>query len=114
MVHRYRDRICICKDILLKLYEHGELNQSKLLSYCGLNNTKHKKILDDMMKKGVACRTEQDWRSKTIIKYKISEKGKEILRDILEHYELLFLRNESDSCEDNDTLLLYQQTHPEK
>jgi predicted transcriptional regulator len=56
-VHEYRDRIYIRKDILLKLYENGELNQSKLMSYCGLNNVKHKKILDDMLKKGIINRT---------------------------------------------------------
>lgn len=51
MVHEYRDRIYIRKDILLKLYEYGNLNQNKLMSYCGLNNVKHKEILDDMAKK---------------------------------------------------------------
>ena len=59
MVHEYRDRIYIRKDILLKLYEYGELNQSKLMSYCGLNNVKHKVILDDMVKKEMIIRTEE-------------------------------------------------------
>jgi hypothetical protein len=35
MVHEYRDRVYIRKDIILKLSEYGELNQSKLMSYCG-------------------------------------------------------------------------------
>jgi predicted transcriptional regulator len=85
-VHEYRDRIYIRKDILLKLYEYGELNQSKLMSYCGLNNVKHKEILDDMVKKGVITRVEEAWGNKTIIKYKPS--------DILEPYESLFPRSE--------------------
>jgi len=68
LVHEYRDRIYIRKDILLKLYEYGELNQSKLMSYCGLNNVKHKEILDDMVKKGVITRVEEAWGNKTIIK----------------------------------------------
>ena len=51
MVHECRDRIYIRKDILLKLYEYGNLNQTKLMSYCGLNSVKHKEILDDMAKK---------------------------------------------------------------
>jgi predicted transcriptional regulator len=51
--------VYIRKDILLKLYEHGELNQSKLMSYCGLNNVKHKGILDDMVKKQMIIRTEE-------------------------------------------------------
>jgi predicted transcriptional regulator len=96
LVHEYRDRIYIRKDILLKLYEYGELNQSKLMSYCGLNNVKHKEILDDMVKKGIISRMEEAWGNKTIIKYNTSEKGREILREILEPYEALFPRNEAD------------------
>jgi hypothetical protein len=46
LVHEYRDRIYIRKDIMFKLYEYGELNQSRLMSYCGLNNVKHKEIID--------------------------------------------------------------------
>jgi predicted transcriptional regulator len=94
LVHEYRDRIYIRKDILLKLYEHGEINQSKLMSYCGLNNVKHKEILDVMVEKGMIKRVEEAWGSKTIIKYSISEKGSSILREILEPYEELFPRNE--------------------
>lgn len=94
LVHEYRDRVYIRKDILLKLYENGELNQSKLMSYCGLNNVKHKKILDDMLKKGIITRTAEAWGNKTIIKYKVSEKGRQILREILEPYEALFPRSE--------------------
>jgi predicted transcriptional regulator len=51
MVHEYRDRVYIRKDVILKLSEYGELNQSKLMSYCGLNNIKHKEIIDDMVEK---------------------------------------------------------------
>ncbi|HYO06766.1 MAG TPA: winged helix-turn-helix domain-containing protein [Phototrophicaceae bacterium] len=96
MVHEYRDRIYIRKDILFKLYEYGELNQSKLMSYCGLNNVKHKEILDSMVKKELITRTEEAWGSKRIIKYKVSEKGRDILREVLEPYESLFPRNDSD------------------
>jgi predicted transcriptional regulator len=98
MVHEYRDRIYIRKDILLKLYDYGELNQSKLMSYCGLNNVKHKDLLDDMVKKNMIDKVEEAWGSKNIIKYRISEKGREILREILEPYESLFPRmNPKDS-----------------
>jgi predicted transcriptional regulator len=78
----------------LKLYEHGEINQSKLMSYCGMNNVKHKEILDSMVEKGLIKRNEESWGSKTIIKYKISEKGASILREIFEPYEELFPRKE--------------------
>ena len=94
LVHEYRDRIYIRKDILLKLYEYGELNQSKLMSYCGLNNVKHKGILDDMVEKEMIIRTEEPWGNKTVIKYRVSEKGNDILREILEPYESLFPRDE--------------------
>lgn len=94
MVHEYRDRIYIRKDIILKLSEYGELNQSKLMSYCGLNNVKHREILDDMVEKGMIERFEEAWGNKTIIKYKVSEKGRGILREILDPYEALFPRRE--------------------
>jgi predicted transcriptional regulator len=96
VVHEYRDRIFIRKDILLKLCEYGEINQSKLMSYCGLNNVKHKEILDDMVKKELINRMEQNWGSKIIINYKISEKGISILNEILAPYEELFPRNEKE------------------
>jgi predicted transcriptional regulator len=33
----YRDRIYIVKDVILKLVEYSELNQTALVSFCGLN-----------------------------------------------------------------------------
>lgn len=92
LVHEYRDRAYIRKDIILKLYEHGELNQSKLMSICGLNNVKHKEILDEMVKKELITRKEEPWGNKSIIKYKVSEKGHVLLKEILEPYEKLFPR----------------------
>jgi predicted transcriptional regulator len=77
---------------MLKLFEYGELNQSKLISYCGLNNAKHREIIDDMVEKDLITRTEESWGAKTITKYMISEKGMEILRKVLEPYEALFPR----------------------
>ena len=95
MSHEYRDRIYIRKDIILKLSEYGELNQTSLLSYCGLNLVKHKDILDDMEAKGIIVRTEEPWGNKKIIKYKVSEKGKEFCRLILDPYEEMFPRRDS-------------------
>lgn len=92
MVQEYRDRIYIRKDIILKLSEYGELNQSKLMSYCGLNNVKHKTIIDDMVEKELIARFEEPWGDKMIIKYKVSEKGMTTFMDILEPYEVLFPR----------------------
>jgi predicted transcriptional regulator len=95
LVHEYRDRIYIRKDILFKLYEHGEMNQSKLMSFCGLNNVKHRGILDDMVKKELLVRIEEPWGNKSIIKYKVSEKGRAILKEILDPYEELFPRGKA-------------------
>jgi len=96
MVHGYRDRIYIRKDILLKLYEYGEMNQSRLISICGLNNVKHKGILDSMVTKQLIERREEPWGNKTIYKYHISEQGKTVLRDILQRYEDLFPREDAE------------------
>lgn len=78
------------------LSEYGEMNQTKLLSYSGLNIAKHKEILEDMEKKGLIERTEEAWGKKTIIKYKVSPKGNEFFKLILEPYEEMFPRTEKD------------------
>jgi predicted transcriptional regulator len=92
MSHEYRDRIYIRKDIILKLTEYGELNQTALLSYCGLNLAKHKDILEDMEKKEIIKKIEEPWGNKKVIKYSVTEKGKEFCRRILEPYEEMFPR----------------------
>ncbi len=97
MVHEYRDRVYIRKDVILKLSEYGELNQTRLMSYCGLNNVKHRGIIDDMVDKGLIERFEEPWGNKIIIKYRVSEKGRAILQSILEPYEVLFPRSEGEN-----------------
>ena len=94
MAHEHRDRIYIRKDIILKLSEHGELNQSRLMSYCGLNNVKHRGIVDELVEKGLIERTEESWGAKKIIKYRVSEKGRALASQIFEPYEALFPRSE--------------------
>ncbi len=78
------------------LSEYGELNQTKLLSYCGLNIVKHKQILDSMEKKGLIERKIEPWGKKSIIKYKVSPKGHEFFKLILEPYEEMFPRMDGD------------------
>lgn len=90
--HEYRDRIYIRKDIILKLTEYGQLNQTSLLSYCGLNLVKHKEILDDMEAKGIILRAEEQWGNKKIIKYSVTERGRQFCRQILDPYEEMFPR----------------------
>jgi predicted transcriptional regulator len=94
MPHEYRDRIYMRKDVILKLSSYGELNQSKLMSYCGFNNSKHREILDELVEKGFIVRLEESWGSKKIVKYRVSEKGAKLAREILEPYESLFPRKE--------------------
>jgi len=84
--------VYIRKDIILKLTEYGELNQTSLLSYCGLNLVKHKDILDDMEAKDIIRKTEEPWGNKRIIKYSVTEKGREFCRLILDPYEEMFPR----------------------
>ena len=98
MVHEHRERIYIRKDIIIKLAEYGEMNQSKLMSYCGLNNVKHKVIIDEMVKKELITRIEEPWGGKKIIKYKVSEKGRSLVKEVLEPYELLFPRTETEEA----------------
>ena len=78
------------------LSEYGEMNQTKLLSYSGLNIAKHKEILEDMEQKGLIERKEEAWGKKTIIKYKVSPKGNEFFKLILEPYEEMFPRSKGD------------------
>lgn len=98
--HEYRDRIFIRKDIILKLTEYGELNQTSLLSYCGLNLVKHKDILEEMEGKGIISKSEEPWGNKKIIKYRVTEKGRQFCRQILEPYEEMFPRR--DQAKNND------------
>ncbi len=94
MSHEYRERVYIVKDIILKLTEYGELNQTSLLSYCGLNLVKHKNILESLEQKGIIKRIEEPWGNKKIIKYSVTEKGREFCNKILEAYEEMFPRKE--------------------
>ena len=81
----------------MKLYESGEMNQSRLLSSCGLNNAKHKEILEDMAEKGfLDYRIDQE-KNQSVLKYRISEKGIDLLKEVFERYELLFPRGEKNA-----------------
>jgi len=64
------------------------------MSICGLNNAKHKGILNDMVEKGILSLEKEPWGNKTILKYKISEKGIHIMKEVLDPYEELFPREQ--------------------
>ena len=76
--------------------EYGELNQTKLLSYSGLNLAKHKKIIDELSEKGLIEKNENLWGSKTVVNYKITEKGRKFCQMVLDPYEEMFPRNKKE------------------
>ena len=97
MPYEYRDRVFIRKDIILKLAEYGEINQTKLLSYCGLNLAKHKDILDDLEQKEIILRVTTFRGDQKIIKYKVTEKGLDFCSRVLNPYEEMFPRKEKNN-----------------
>ncbi|MGI0087441.1 MAG: winged helix-turn-helix domain-containing protein [Nitrosotalea sp.] len=88
----YRDRIYIIKDIILMLVQYGELNQTALVSFCGLNLKKHKPILDELEANGLIASMERALGKRIVTIYKPTQEGIEFSRTILEPYEKLFPR----------------------
>jgi len=88
----YRDRVYIIKDIILTLGEYGALNQTSLLSYCGLNLTKHRSILEDLESHQMITREEKIMGKRTVTFYKVTPNGIEFCHNILNPYENLFPR----------------------
>jgi predicted transcriptional regulator len=70
----YRDRIYIVKDVILKLVEYGELNQTALVSFCGLNLKKHKSILEDIEDNDLIERREVTLGKRIITMYRPTQK----------------------------------------
>jgi len=89
---KYRDRIYIVKDIILTLSEYGQLNQTSLFSFCGLNISKHKGILDNLELNEMIKREEIEDGRRTVTVFKVTQKGMNFCRDIIEPYEHLFPR----------------------
>jgi predicted transcriptional regulator len=92
----YRDRIYIVKDVILKLVEYGELNQTALVSFCGLNLKKHKPILEDIEHNELVERREATIGKRIVTIYRPTQKGMAFCRDILEPYEKMFPRRKGD------------------
>jgi predicted transcriptional regulator len=72
--------------------EYGELNQTALISFCGLNMTKHKHILDVLEAKELIIKSQIMVGKRAITVYKPTQKGIEFCRNILEPYEIMFPR----------------------
>lgn len=106
----YRDRIYIVADIILKLVEHSELNQTALATFCGLNLKKHKPILDDLEINGLITRSEIQSGKRIVTVYKPRQKGIDFYREILEPYEKMFPRRKSNIIDDNGELVKAEET----
>ena len=96
----YRDRIYIVKDVILKLVEYGELNQTALVSFCGLNLKKHKSILEDIEDNDLVEKREVTLGKRTVTMYRPTQKGMAFCRDILEPYEKMFPRRKEEEEEE--------------
>lgn len=92
----YRDRIYIIKDIILILVQYGELNQTALVSFCGLNLKKHKAILDELESNNLIQSEARQLGKRTITIYKPTQKGIEFCKTILDPYEALFPRRKNE------------------
>jgi predicted transcriptional regulator len=88
----YRDRIYIIKDVILKLVEYDEMNQTALFSFCGLNLKKHKPIIDDLEKNGLIRKKELTMGKRVVTMYKSTPEGVKFCKSILEPYESMFPR----------------------
>jgi predicted transcriptional regulator len=98
----YRDRIYIVKDVILKLVEYGELNQTALVSFCGLNLKKHKSILEDIEHNELIEKRETTIGKRTVTIYSPTQKGMSFCRDILEPYEKMFPRRKDEMKKKNN------------
>ena len=99
----YRDRIYIIQDIILKLTEYGELNQTALISFTGLNLKKHRCILDELEVNGLIQKSESPFGKRMVTVYKPTQKGIDFCRSILEPYERMFPRKKESLLTVNNT-----------
>lgn len=110
----YRDRIYIVKDVILKLVEYGELNQTALVSFCGLNLKKHKSILEDIEDNDLIEKREVTLGKRTVTMYRPTQKGMAFCRDILEPYEKMFPRRKEEEEEEKKKEESYTEGNEKK
>jgi predicted transcriptional regulator len=77
----------------MKLVEYGQLNQTALGSYCGLNLKKHRNFFDKMELNGLIIKTEKSLGKRMVTVYSARQKGLQFCRTIIEPYEKLFPRS---------------------
>lgn len=74
------------------LVQHGDLNQTALVSFCGLNLKKHKSILDELESNGLIKSEEKSLGKRIITIYKPTQNGIKFCETILEPFETFFPR----------------------
>ncbi len=77
------------------LVQYGELNQTALVSFCGLNLKKHKSILDELKSINLIKSEKKSIGKRIITIYKPTQKGIEFCKTILDPYETLFPRKKN-------------------
>ncbi len=77
----------------MKLVERGQLTQTNLISYCGLNLTKHRWILDEMELNGLIEKCDDAIGKRRITVYRPTMRGISFCNEILEVFEKMFPRN---------------------
>ncbi len=104
---KYRDRIYIIKDVILTLSEYGELNQTTMISFCGLNLKKHRVIIDELEEKGMISKEERKEGKRTVTYYKSTNRGLDFCKRIIEPYEELFPRENKEDGNGSNKLSLF-------
>ena len=91
----YREKIYVIKDLILKLFEKGELDQTSLLGFCGLNLARHKSLLNHMESNNLINSTRVTSGKKISTVYKPTQRGVLFYTEILETFEKMFTRKSS-------------------
>ena len=94
----YRDRVYIIGDIILKLVEYGELNQTALISFCRLNLKKHRCVLQELEINDLIHKSQLQSGKRIVIIYKPTQKGIEFCRRVIEPYQRMFPRKKESSA----------------
>jgi len=88
----YRERIYVIKDLILKLFERGELDQTSLIGFCGLNLIRHKALLDQMESNDLINSIRVTNGKKMTTVYKPTLRGIQFCSEILDPFEEMFPR----------------------
>ena len=88
----YREKIYIIKDLILKLFEKGELDQTSLIGFCGLNLARHRSLLNQMESNNLINSTRVTSGKKVSTIYKPTHRGVQFCTEILGPFEEMFPR----------------------